>query len=157
MIIRVSRKDDSAGIIALMKQLIDEHHQLDPYYKKFSDYQGLPEYIADTIKDRNKLLLVAEENEKIIAYFIGAIEEAPYYSSEKEIGVVADVAVDKKHRRRGILKSLFKKAQEWFEKKGVSYIELSVDARNTEAVIAWKKLGFSDYKLRLRKPIFYHR
>lgn len=148
--IRKAKIEDSAMIVALMKQLIDEHRGLDAYYKEFSDYQELPEYIAETIKDRDKLLLVAEKNNRAIAYFIGAIEEAPYYSSEKKIGVVTDTCVDKKHRRSGILSQLFEEALSWFNSKKINYIELSVDARNSAAVSAWRKLGFADYKLRMR-------
>ena len=151
MIIRRAKKEDSAMIVALMKQLIDEHRGLDSYYKEFSYYQELPEYITETIKDHNKLLLIAEENDKVVAYFIGAIEEAPYYSSEKKIGVVADTCVDKKYRRSGILEKLFQEALTWFDSKKINYIELSGDARNSAAVSAWKKLGFADYKLRLRR------
>lgn len=151
MIIRRAKNEDMAAILALMEQLIDEHRDVDPYYKEFSEYRELPEYIEETIRDRDKLLLVAEENGKVIAYFIGAVEEAPYYSAERKIGVVADTCVDKKHRRGGILKKLFKEALPWFNSKKINYIELSVDARNSAAVAAWRKLGFGDYKLRLRR------
>lgn len=150
MIIRRAKIEDSAMIVALMKQLIEEHRSLDSYYKNFSAYQELPEYIVETINDRNKLLLVAEENNSVIAYFIGAIEEAPYYSSEKKIGVVADTCVDKRRRRSGILVKLFEEALSWFNSKKINYVELSVDARNSAAVAAWKKLGFADYKIRMR-------
>ncbi len=150
MIIRKITIKDAAVVLDLMKQLIDDHAKLDPYYKKFSDYAELPQYIADTAKDRDKIFLVAESNGKVIAYFIGAIEEAPYYSSEKKIGVIADTVVDKKHRRSGVLKRFFAEALVWFRKKGVHFIELSVDIRNSGAVSAWKKLGFADYKLRMR-------
>lgn len=150
MIIREANKNDLAGILALIKQLIDQHRQIDPYYKPFKDYRGLKSYIAGAVKDPNKLVLVAEDGDKILGYFMGEIEEAPFYSSEKYIGLVADTCVDKKFRRQGMLKKLFNKAVRWFKEKGINYVELSVDARNKEAVAAWRKLGFSDYKLRLR-------
>jgi ribosomal protein S18 acetylase RimI-like enzyme len=150
MIIREANKNDLVEILALIKQLIDKHRQIDPYYKPFKDYRGLKSHIAHAVKDPNKLVLVAENSDQILGYFMGEIEEAPFYSSEKYIGVVADTCVDKKLRRHGILKKLFGEAIKWFKEKRVNYIELSVDARNREAVAAWRKLGFSDYKLRLR-------
>ena len=153
MTIRESDKKDMPEILALMKELINEHHRLDPYYKEFSRYRGLKSYILDSIKNVNWISLVAVEGEEIVGYFIGEIAEAPFYSSEKWVGVVADTAVKKELRRKGILKALFKEAMQRFQKQGVNYIELSVDTRNSAAVAAWKNLGFTDYKLRLRKKI----
>lgn len=153
MEIRKAQNQDSPAILNLMRQLIEEHGALDKYYKHFSQYRDLKRYIRETIADSGKILLVAEDHGAVLGYFIGVIEEAPYFSSEKFIGVVADAVVDKKHRRQGILKKLFEEALKWFKKKGMCYIELSVDARNKAAVTAWKNLEFHDYKLRLRKSI----
>lgn len=153
MAIRKAKTKDAAGVLALMKQLIDLHRGLDKYYKPFSAYRGLARYIADSAADRKKIFLVAEIDGKIKGYFLGSMEKAPFYSSENYIGVVADAAVDLKTRRQGLLKALFSVAGKWFKTMRVKYIELSVDARNLSAVRAWKKLGFKDYKLRLRGKI----
>lgn len=153
MVIRKAAEKDRPMILRLMEQLIEEHRRLDAYYKPFAKYRGLKDYIADAATDENKLLLVAENDGMIIGYFLGIIEEAPFYSVENYIGVVADAAVDKKYRRRGALAALFKEALEWFRKKGVNYIELSVDIRNAAAVAAWRRMGFAEYKYRMRRPV----
>lgn len=153
VIIRKAKLEDSAAILNLMKQLIEEHAAVDKYYKPFIKYRGLKKYIADAIKNRGQLLLIAECDGTIAGYLMAAIEEAPFYSSEKFIGVIADTAVDKKYRRQGILKSLFNETLGWLKEKNINYLELSVDARNTAAVAAWRKFGFEDYKLRLRRAL----
>lgn len=153
MIIRKGTAGDDGDILKLMRELIDEHRQLDAYYKPFSKYRGLKKYIAEAAKDSEKLLLVAEVNGRIIAYFLGEIQEAPFYSNEKEIGWVADTVVDPAHRRKGVLKTLFKEALKWFADHRIKYVELSVDSRNQSAVSAWQKFGFEEYKLRLRKKL----
>ena len=151
IVIRKATKDDLAKILSLMRQLIEEHQVLDNYYKSFTQYQGLRDYVLKSIKNRSKLLLVAEVGGRVAAYFIGAIEPAPFYSVAKKIGVVADTSVDKSFRRQGILKMLFQEALRWFKKKKVNYIELSVDLRNKVGVAAWEKLGFVGYKIRMRR------
>lgn len=153
MIIREALSQDANGVLKLMKQLIEEHGELDPYYKPFSKYRGLKKYIAEAAKDNNKLLLVAEIEGQIAAYFLGEIQEAPFYSNEKEIGWVADADVDPAYRRKGVLKTLYREALKWFASREIKYIELSVDSRNQPAVSAWQKLGFEKYKLRLRKKL----
>ena len=136
-----------------MKELIDLHSKIDSSYKEFIDYsrKDLEDYIEETINSKNKIILVADENKNLIGYLMGEIIEAPYYSKEKKIGVITDTAVGKKYRQHGILTAMFKESEGWFSRKKVNFIELSVDARNSDAIFAWKKLGFKDYKLRLRK------
>lgn len=153
MQIRKVKVQDLPAILNLMRQLIEEHRLLDKYYKPFSQYRELKDYIRESIKDPEKIFLAAEENNKIIGYFLGAMEEAPYYSSEKKIGAVADAAVEKFSRRKGILRLLFQEALRWFKNKKVKFVELSVDSRNKTAVTAWRNLGFKDYKLRLRQKL----
>lgn len=153
MIIRKAATKDAIGILELMKQLIDLHHRLDPYYKTFSQYRNLRDYINESIQNRDKILLVAEEDNVIFGYIIGAIEETPFYATEDKIGVIADATISEQYRKQGILRLLFNEALTWFNQKRIKRIELSVDARNEAAIAAWKKLGFKDYKLRLHRNV----
>lgn len=153
MTIRTATSEDATSISKLMKELVEEHHQRDNYYKPSSRYHGLKKYIHNSLKDENKLMLVAEINDKIIAYLIAAIEEAPFYSSEKKIGVIADTVVNKTYRRRGTLTAMFRFTLDWFRKQEVNYIELSVNSKNQAAIAAWQKMGFETYKLRMKKAI----
>ncbi len=136
-----------------MRELVDFHYSLDPYYRPAKNFRELRGYVSGALKNPKKLLLVAESDNQIIGYFLGSIEPAPAYASEKIIGLIADAVVDKKYRRQGILKDLFREALKWFSKKGINYLELSVDTRNEAAVAVWRNLGFKDYKLRLRRII----
>lgn len=155
MLIRKATIKDSESIISLMKELIDLHAGFDSSYKRFSEYskEDLRTYIDETADSKDKIILIAEDGKKILGYFIGEITEAPYYSKEKKIGVVADTVVDPRNRATGILTAMLEEAQKWFAKKKVNFVELSVDARNSDAIAAWRKLGFENYKLRLRKSL----
>ena len=153
MIIRKATPKDAIGVLELMKQLIDLHHHLDPYYKTFVQSRNLRAYISEAASSHDKILLVAEEDNAVLGYIIGVIEDTPSYATENKIGVVADATVAEQSRRRGILRLLFNEALAWFNEKGIKRIELSVDARNETAVAAWKKLGFKDYKLRMSKNV----
>ena len=86
MIIRKAATKDAIGILELMKQLIDLHHRLDPYYKTFSQYRNLRDYINESIQSRDKILLIAEEDNVVLGYVIGVIEETPFYATENQIG-----------------------------------------------------------------------
>lgn len=151
--IRKAIKNDVDAILLLMKELVDFHSKIDSYYKSFTAYRGLRSYLYKSLRDENKLVLVAEKDGEIIGYFLGEIENAPFYSKERKIGIVADTAVSKSDRRQGVLKELFKNALTWFKEKGVYYLELSVHVKNQTALAAWRKFGFFEYRLRMRRKL----
>lgn len=153
MTVRHARKGDTDGILRLMRQLIELHARIDRRYKRFKEYRGLKAYILQAVASKNKWLLVAEDNKKIIGYLIVEIEPAPFYFKNRRVAKIADAAVDVRWRRKGALRSMFKTAIKRIAKRGLREIELLVDARNTAAVAAWKALGFKTYKLRMRRAL----
>lgn len=151
--IRKATIDDLFLVAELVKKIADFHHALDPHYKPSSNFKNLEEDISDWFTDKDGVVFVAENAEKIIGYVRGSVEEAPYYASAKKIGVLNDIIVEEKYRRRGVAKELFARLLDWFKMKNIKNIELSVDVRNKEGEAFWRALGFLDYKLRMRKDI----
>jgi len=150
MIIRSVKKSNLADLMKLLEKMVEYHHSLDSYYKPFSKYKNLRNEIASWLEDKNNLILVAEEGRELIGYFRVGVEKAPAYIDRDKIGIVYDVFVLKSYRRQGIAEMLFNEAFSWFQKKKIKNIELNVDVRNEAAIKFWKKLGFSEYKLRMR-------
>ena len=74
-------------------------------------------------------------------------------SIAKKIGIIFDIFIESNYRRSGIADNLLEPAFQWFQKKKVKHIELSVDARNESAIKFWSKAGFFRYKLRMRKDL----
>lgn len=145
---------DQPAVARLMKILIDYHHQLDPEdHKTAGEFTELEDYFEEIAKHKDSAFWVAEEGGEVIGYLAARVEDGPTYSVNKKIGVVADVAVDEKHRRQGIAEKLFDAALAWFQKKQLATIELSVYSQNSPALALWKKLGFAEYKIRMRKKI----
>ncbi len=153
MNIRIAIKSDLPVIIKMASSMIDYHHSLDAYYKPSEDYKNLEETLTGELDDKDVALLVAEDNDQIVGYIRGVVEAAPEYIKPKKIGVVFDAFVENSAREGGIGKQLFEELKEWFATKKVKHLELSVDARNSAGIAFWKKLGFSDYKLRLRQGL----
>ncbi len=153
MTIRIANKQDLPTILEMASGMIDYHNSLDAYYKPAADHKNLDEMMADDLDDKDVALLIAEENGKIFGYIRGVVETAPEYIKPKKIGVVFDAFVENSSRESGIGKQLFEELKKWFAAKKVKYVELSVDARNFAGIAFWKKLGFSDYKLRMRREL----
>lgn len=150
MEIRNLKKSDLSGLMKLLGKMVEHHRNLDFYYKPFSKYKNLKVEVESWLKDKDSLILVAEDSGALVGYFRIGVEKAPEYVDRDNIGVVDDIFVLKPYRRQRIADRLFKEAIFWFQKKKVKNIELSMDVRNEEAVKFWKKLGFLEYKLRMR-------
>lgn len=152
MLIRNCKEEDIQSIVRLVRQMVDYHYAIDRYYKDYSGYNGtgIRGHFKKLMKDKNTKIIIAEENRKVIGYFMGAIEKAPSYVIPKEIGVIFDAFVEEKYRKQGAGKKIFKELLKWFKKKKVKHIELTVDARNKIGLGAWRKFGFSDFRLKMR-------
>jgi ribosomal protein S18 acetylase RimI-like enzyme len=59
--------------------------------------------------------------------------------------VIWYVVTEAAHRRRGVARALIAAAAEWADKKGAGRIDLSVWACNSEALAAYRALGFTEY------------
>ncbi|MBU1179302.1 GNAT family N-acetyltransferase [Patescibacteria group bacterium] len=153
IITKKAANKDLDGIMELVKNTTNYHYKIDKYYKPFSKYKGLDKYTKNQIKNKNIKMLIAEDGGKIIGRIIGVITKAPSYVTPKKIGEIDDVFIKKNYRRKGIGKKLFKELLKWFKIKKIKHIELSVDARNKIGVNAWKKFGFYDYRVKMRKDL----
>lgn len=137
----------------LVRKMTDYHQALDSFYKSSDQYQNLEEVVSGWLNDPETQIFVAEDVGSIIGYIRIGIEIAPEYSAEKKIGIVYDSLVREEYRRQGIAGQLFNEALGWFQKKRVNFLELNIDFRNEEAVGFWKKMGFREVKLRMRRRI----
>jgi len=153
MIIRFAQKSDLPAIADLAREMIDYHHALDPYYKAAAGYVNLEGDLGKELTDKNSLFLIAEQNKEILGYFRGSVDPSPNYVEPEKIGVVYDLFVTEKQRGRSIGSRLLDEALSWFKKKKAKNIELNVDTRNPAGIAFWKRHGFADYKLRLRRDL----
>lgn len=100
------------------------------------------------LKDKNNIMLVAEENKKIIGYVWGYVEKLGRF----KIAKVQEVVVTSKHTGKGIGTALLKQAIIFFKRKGCIIAETYVNVQNDAALKFYEKEGFKkgEYRLRLK-------
>ena len=150
MQIRNFKKSDIPSLLNLIKFMVEYHLKIDRYYRPYAEYKNLEEEMDSWLKDKDTRVLIAEKSGKLIGYLQIAVESAPTYVSAKKIGIIYNLLVVEKYRRRGVAGQLMSEGLKWLEIKKVKNVELSVDARNKDAIQFWKKLGFFEYKFRMR-------
>ncbi len=153
MEIRTFQKNDLRDVRVLVKKMADYHHSLDSAYKAVETYSDLEGIVNGWLDDPETQVFLAEETTSIVGYIRVGVESAPDYSTEKRMGMIYDSFVEEKYRRQGIAGQLFEAALFWLKKKKVNFVELNVDFRNESAIALWRKLGFQEIKLRMRRPL----
>ena len=93
------------------------------------------------IEDPSKLIIVAEENKKIIGYLYGIIK--PNDETYKYIIAKLDALyIDSNFRNKGIATSLIEYFKKWTKTQNVNKIEVNVWSNNTKAKSLYEKNGF---------------
>ena len=150
--IRKANLKDLNQILEISKLLLDFHNDLDSYYTIYTKYEDHKKYYNDQLKKKNVIYFVAEINKEIVGLASGYIISIPKTKAPK-IGVLVSNFVKDKFRNQGIGKKLLDARVEWFKKNGVTFLEMNVDTRNKKALSIWKKYGFKDYQIKLKKEI----
>lgn len=150
MLLREAKIEDVGALEPLVLGMMNYHRSIDNGYKSVEEFGDISALINDWLKEQNTKLFAAELDGQIIGYLRASINESPDYLKEPLYGMVDDIFVDPAKRRSGVAVLLFEKAKEWFLKRNISRVELNVHAKNPDAIALWKKLGFKDYKIRMK-------
>lgn len=109
--------------------------------------------LEEDLNNPSSLHLVAEDNGKLVGWFEGGIQETLPYFTERKIGHIRSAYVLPEFRKQGVAKAGIAMLLSWFKENEIKLAELSVASENQEAVEAWEKLGFTEYKKRMKKEI----
>lgn len=104
------------------------------------------------IDNENKIILVARDNDIILGYVYGFIQDNGNLFNNKMAKLDA-LFVKEQYRGNGIARSLIREFINWAREKEVAYVELTVCKDNTNAIDLYQNEGFSINKTCLRKAL----
>jgi len=153
--IKEATLDDLESIILLNQKLCEkEHCEFDKTID--SDYPASKagrKYFSERLKNDMSLKLVAENQGKIIGYFIGALIEPEDYRTIERLGEGENMFIEPEYRNKGIGTEFMKRFETWCKEKGVNRLRHVVSAKNIRAKRLYEKLGFKEYDIVLEKDI----
>lgn len=110
-------------------------------------------FVSKNIRSPNALVLVALDRGRIVGYSLNYIRKnIPVFRPDR-YGYLSDLYIDEKYRGGGIASEFRKHAIRWFKKKGMKMAAIAVHAGNKKALDIYRKWGFEDYHIELRKRI----
>ncbi len=141
-------------LAGLQKAYMQYHKNLDRYFSFKENISELwTEWAEKLLEDENQVVYCAFMEGKIVGYVTGHIAKRPPVYEIEEIGQIGDVFVQPEHRGHGIFTALLEKVVNWIGEKGMTYVEHAVASSNELGRDVWKKKGFEDFMVFIRKEL----
>ena len=96
----------------------------------------------------NEYVIIATENEKIIGYLAGTINEKGSYELI-QYGEINNMLVDNNYIGSGIGKQLINRFKEYCKSKNINDLKVVASAKNKNAIEFYRKQGFNDFDITL--------
>jgi ribosomal protein S18 acetylase RimI-like enzyme len=119
---------------------------------KYADPKVSMKHAVDEMFDGSHISFIAEKDGEIIAFIGGKINELVYKVHNKE-GYIDDWFVKETYRSKGIGKKLYDALTLEFKKLGCTHLAIGAYCENKQALDFYRKLGFFDFTVTLKKKI----
>ena len=156
MKIRKARQGDIENILQLKLKLKNQDVKTDFYLRPAEEAKdAYKKYLIHDLKkqDIDRIVLVAVEDTKIIAYIRGTLTKTLDVLNVGLRGVMDNLYVEEKYRRKGIAKKLIEELIKWFKEKNVDVMTVHVYSSNLKAIVLYKKFGFKEYTINMNRKL----
>jgi ribosomal protein S18 acetylase RimI-like enzyme len=145
IVIRPATPADVPAIGRLGALLVRTHHDFDP--ERFipateRTAEGYGSYLGSQLRNRDVIVLVAEEDGEVLGYTYAGIEGYDYMALRGPAGVLHDIVVDPAHRQHGVGRLLLDATLAALTAKGAPRVVLSTAERNESAQRLFAHAGF---------------
>lgn len=151
--IRAATVRDIGQILPLWDALAAFHGDLDPALaverEAVRDYA---EFLGLTLGRSDTCVMLALEETRAVSFALGRIQSLPLRFREQRRGWIQDVYTVPERRGHGIGRRVVEGLLEWFDRRGVALVELTVAIGNPGALKFWERLGFATYMYRMKRP-----
>jgi len=155
MKIRKATKKDLTRIAELSYELHrDQMERCSVHFNLDKNFRALKKKAYQkTLDKREGVFFVAEEKGKIVGVIAGKVEKNSPGFVEKKKGHVGAFYIIPEFRNKGIGTKLFSKLKEWFKRRKLKRITITIARRNKKAKQLYKEFGFDSefetWKMRL--------
>ena len=150
--VRKAESGDNSGIIKLLLQIADLHHEGRPdIFKKGSQKYNKDEF-EDILKDEKRPVFVAaDESGNVLGYCFCIVNDFAEHAvlNDCKSLYIDDLCVDEGCRGQGVGHKIFAEVKEYAKQIGVYNIDLNVWDFNEGAVKFYESCGFATQRRRM--------
>ena len=111
------------------------------------------EFLRPAMANKNKLVLIALDGGKAVAYSVSEIQEPHKLKRKMTSASIDHLFVTKDCRRKGIGEQMYAEILKWFRSNDIDRVEVQVIVRNKAAQSFWRKHGYTDFQNTLHRDI----
>ena len=108
---------------------------------------------AKNLRSRNAAIYLAELDGKPVGLSVLTVRENARIYKLRRLGHIVILYVREKYRGLGISTKLYAETLQWFAKKRLPYISLTVMTDNLSAHAIYERWGFFDYQIDMRRKL----
>ena len=149
MEIRFAETRDIPGMIDLLQQVGEVHHQIRPDLFRSGAQKYDEKALEALLKDPSRPILCAVENGKLLGYCfcILQITENDPVLRDRKVLYIDDLCVDETMRGQGVAKVLYEKTLAFAREQGCHAVTLNVWCGNVGAMKFYEKCGLKPQKI----------
>jgi ribosomal protein S18 acetylase RimI-like enzyme len=160
--VRKARLKDVESIVNLWKEFMQEHDgiifkqtpKLMLFLARKKDAAEIfRKFVQKNIRSKNGIVFIGESNGHLIGYSLALVKDNVGVYKTRRVGYISDLFVRKKHRSSKISSKFKDEIFRCFMKKGIKHISIAVHKENKLAYSIYRKWGFLDYHIELRRKI----
>jgi GNAT superfamily N-acetyltransferase len=152
--IRPATIADLDALMALWREFMEFHLHHDPTFvlneESMLDYRA---HLESALSDPMWRIAVAEVNGTVFGFGSATIRESGAVFGRRRYGFIDDVVVSEGMRGQGAGQQLSQDLLEWCKAQGMQEVQLRIVVANLAAARFWRRFGFSDYILTLKKVL----
>ena len=155
MEIRFAENRDIPGMIALLRQVGDVHHQIRPDIFR----SGAQKYDEDELKailaDETKPIFVAVDGETVAGYCFCVLKDyrGSGVQTDRVEVYIDDLCVDESRRGSGVATALYRHVTDYAKGLGCAFISLNVWCGNEGAMKFYEKMGLTPRHIMLEMAL----
>ena len=153
MLIRKAKKEDFDQYYQLQKEFIDYMNNYNPNDLQITPIKkDLKENFLNLIKNKDRILLIIEEDKTIIGFLDSGIitfKNTGWKYKYNKVGHLYDAFITKNYRGKGYFKKALAILEKELKQKGINKLNLMAEVFNKNAINVYHKLGFKilNYKM----------
>ena len=143
MNIRLAESRDIPGMINLLHQVGDVHHQIRPDIFRPGALKYTPAQLEELLRDETKPIFVCDDDGFVAGYcfcVLKTFRDHETFTNRTEF-YIDDLCVDENRRKQGIATALFDHAVEFAKQRHYDAVTLNVWCGNDSAMKFYEKAG----------------
>lgn len=149
MTIRFAAKEDIPGLIRLLRQVGQVHHEIRPDIFRAGAQKYDEAALSALLRDPNRPVFAAMEGDAMLGYAFCIFQEVKQDGAlaDRKNLYIDDLCVDEGVRGKGVAKALYDAALAWAREQGCDAVTLNVWCGNDRAMAFYEKCGLKPQKV----------